>query len=67
MRLVKKPQKAPTALVECFEKKVQSLLEKREKHDFDARCYRDTCKEELFKLYHGKCAYCERQIAQNII
>ncbi|MEO0042643.1 MAG: hypothetical protein RL329_2091 [Bacteroidota bacterium] len=40
-------------------KKIKQALTDKNKHDFDAYHYRDSCIKDLQHLYHQKCAYCE--------
>jgi len=60
MRKVSKDFNAPpAALQQGFEEKKTDLLERKSDHLFDGRIYNNAAKQELRKLYHEKCAYCE--------
>jgi len=50
----------PAALQKGFAEKKKNLLERQSAHQFDGRIYNTAVKQELKKLYHNKCAYCER-------
>ena len=63
MRKVNKDFHAPpAALQQGFDEKKKNLLEKKSDHQFDGRIYNTAVKQELKKLYHNKCAYCERMM-----
>ncbi len=63
MRKVNKDFHAPpTALQQGFAEKKKNLLERTSAHQFDGRIYNTAVKQELKKLYHNKCAYCERMM-----
>jgi 5-methylcytosine-specific restriction endonuclease McrA len=60
MRKVNKDFHAPpSALQQGFAEKKENLLERKSEHQFDGRIYNTAVKQELKKLYHNKCAYCE--------
>lgn len=40
-------------------KKITAALDEKNAHHFDSYHYRDSCLEDLQKLYHQKCGYCE--------
>ena len=66
MRKVNKDFHAPpTALQQGFAEKKENLLTKQSEHQFDGRIYNTAVKQELKKLYHNKCAYCERMMGDD--
>ncbi len=68
MRKVSKDFNAPPAALQLgFEKKKTDLLERKSDHQFDGRIYNNTVKQELKKLYHKKCAYCESNMGDDAL
>ena len=66
MRKVNKDFHAPpAALQQGFAEKKENLLAKQSEHQFDGRIYNTAIKQELKKLYHNKCAYCERMMGDD--
>lgn len=61
-RINKDFKRPPKTLVEGFQEQLPSLKKKKERHSFSGRVYHDATIQPLRKLYHDKCAYCERKL-----
>ncbi len=61
-KIDKKFRPIPEKLKDCFQERQENLLKKEELHQFDSQCYNSSIKEDLKKLYHNKCAFCESKL-----